>query len=357
MTKPGVETFTGPVPLTAIQRWFFERHHGELHHFNQALLLRPAQRFDEDRLREVLYKLQEHHDALRMTFSKVGEDVRQVNAGLDYPLSFQVIDLQDEGDATKRLETHAVSVQQSIDLEQGPLMKAVLYRLPAEDRLLLVIHHLVVDAVSWRILLQDLQRGYQQRLAGKEVELAPKSMSFQAWSTEVNKFALSQDLLAELPYWNQAAQVAVPRLPREIEIAGNLEGDSRSVSISLSEEQTAKLLTRTHHAYNTEINDLLLVALGRALTAWHGERATWLTLEGHGRDALTEKLDLGRTVGWFTSLYPFLLVLPTRDIGEQIKHVKEALRLVPANGTNYGILRYVAGRDWPTHYPLIHNRR
>ena len=338
-------TFTGPVPLTAIQRWFFERHHGELHHFNQALLLRPAQRFDEDRLREVLYKLQEHHDALRMTFSKVGEDVRQVNAGLDYPLSFQVIDLQDEGDAMKRLETHAVTVQQSIDLEQGPLMKAVLYRLPAEDRLLLVIHHLVVDAVSWRILLQDLQRGYQQRLAGKEIELAPKSMSFQAWSTEMNKFALSQDLLAELPYWNQAAQVAVPRLPREIEIADNLEGDSRSVSISLSEEETAKLLTRTHHAYNTEINDLLLVALGRALTAWQGERATWLTLEGHGRDALTEKLDLGRTVGWFTSLYPFLLVLPTTDIGEQIKHVKEALRLVPANGTNYGILRYVAGRD------------
>ncbi len=332
---------TGPVPLTAIQRWFFHRMHGEIHHFNQAVLLKSRRRADPDALRDALRAIHNHHDALRMTFSVSDGEVRQLNRDVDHPFSFEQIDFTSETDPTSALTASASRVQQSLDLECGPLMKAVLCRLPTTDRLLLVVHHLVVDGVSWRILLEDLETAYQQLLAGEAVELGPKSMSFKTWSEAVAAYSTSQKLLAELDYWCREDQVTATSLPRLHDVGAGLYGDSQSLATRLTEQQTEELLTQSHRAYHTEINDILLTALGRALGKWHGGRATWLTMEGHGREPLGQELDVHRTVGWFTAMYPFLLHVPAGDLGTQIKHVKESLRRVPGKGMNYGILRYV----------------
>src|SRR4029453_16186976 len=242
------EVVSGPVPLTAIQRWFFEEHDGDLHHFNQSVLLRVREHLDQESLRSVFRKLQKHHDGLRMTYRLAGGAVHQANSGLDHPLSFDLVDLRSKKEPTACLESHADEVQRSLDLENGPLMKVVLYRLETEDRILIVIHHLVVDGVSWRILLEDLQKGYRQRLEGKEIDFGPKTDSFKQWAEAVKTYGISKYLLQELNYWSGVLSAETPPLLKE----ENLYADCRSISKSLSREETQNLLSGIHHAYHTE---------------------------------------------------------------------------------------------------------
>ena len=339
----------GVVPMTPIQRWFFNTHDGDLHHFNQAVLLCSRDRVDEEALRSVLRKLQQHHDMLRATFKTGRGLVDQVVAGDDLPVWLDVLDLGDLPDANQALERAVDEVHRGFDLASGPLMHAVLFRLRHDDRLLLVIHHLVVDGVSWRILLEDLQRGYRQQLRGEEIDLGPKTDSYHRWANHLQRYATSPEVLSDRSYWSAVNRSDVPALPRIAEGAGtNLYGDCQTVSGRLSIEDTTRLLTQTHQAYNTEINDLLLTALGHALNRWHGRDATLITLEGHGREPLDSQLDVSRTVGWFTCLYPFLLSIPAGDLGAQIRHVRRALRSIPHKGLGFGILNHLAP---PEHRP------
>jgi amino acid adenylation domain-containing protein/non-ribosomal peptide synthase protein (TIGR01720 family) len=340
--QPPQQVVDGLVPLTPIQRWFFEEHAGELHHFNQAVLLKSSQRLDERAMQRVLWQLWEHHEALRMTYSFAAADISQTIGGGDATLGFELIDLQHEQDECAALQAHADRLQGSLNLEHGPLFKAVLYRLKHFDRLLLIIHHLVVDGVSWRILLEDLQRGYAQGLQGRVVELDPETDSFHRWAQELQRIAVSESVLADQAYWSNVLGQDAPAFPPDADGSGpNRHGDSETVHTTLSPEETSLLLTQTHQAYATEVNDLLLTALGRALPPRHGNRQALISLEGHGRERLDVDLDLSRTVGWFTCWYPFLLPTGEGDLGDQIGQVRQALREFPQRGLSFGILRYL----------------
>jgi non-ribosomal peptide synthase protein (TIGR01720 family) len=339
----GDQAVAGPVPLTAVQHWFFANHAGEIHHFNQAVLLRPEHRYVEGVLRAVLAGLHAHHDALRIIFPRRDGSIWPINEGPERPVSFEVVNLRDWSDGRDQLERHASAVQRSLDLEHGPLFRAVLYQLATSDRLLLVIHHLVIDGVSWRILLEDLGRGYRQGLEGAAIHLGPKSTSFRAWSEAQSRFAAGRGPLEELPYWESVRRAAAASaVPNATPPFANLYGDCRSLSDSLSAEETEHLIASAGSAYHTEVNDLLLVALGRVMSGRQSGCAAWVTIEGHGRESLEENLDVTRTVGWFTSMFPFLLGLPQSDLSAQIRHVKDALRSVPRKGAGYGILRHLA---------------
>ncbi|WP_263265164.1 condensation domain-containing protein, partial [Pseudomonas sp. RIT-PI-S] len=218
-------------------------------------------------------------------------------------------------------------------------------RLPdGSQRLLLAIHHLVVDGVSWRILLEDLHSAYQAAVAGQPPKLPAKTSAFKAWAERLQAHAQSPAMLDELAAWEAHLRGAPATLPCDRPAGRALVSLADSVRTSLPPAVTRQLLQQAPAAYRTQVNDLLLTALARVICRWSGEPSALLQLEGHGREQLFDDLDLSRTVGWFTSLYPVHLQ-PADDLSTSIKAVKEQLRSVPGKGLTYGLLRYMAAPD------------
>ncbi len=356
MSDQGV--VAGPVPLTAVQSWFFEHHQQGRNHYNQSELLYARKGFDEKALRAVLAKIQEHHDALRMRYRIDGEMIIQENAGLEIPLDFEVIDLRKVEGGIIQMESHINEIQASLDLCSGPLMRVVLYQLADGDRLLMIMHHLVIDGVSWRILSDDIAQGYRQYTQGEVIRFSPKTDSFQYWSEQIQHYSNTEALLQEKPFWHRIEEAVVNNLPRDFDLLSQPENECfahvQTVTIALSEEETTALLTQSNQAFNTQINDLLLTALARTMTQWHGGPKTSIMLEGHGREPILN-MNTSRTVGWFTSLYPVILELPELDhLGYQIKYIKELLRKIPNKGVGYGILKYITSPENKTDLSFAH---
>ena len=213
-----------------------------------------------------------------------------------------------------------------------------------------MVHHLAVDGVSWRPLLEDLETAYQQLKAGQTVQLPPKTTSFKAWAEQLQKYAGAESLRNELAYWKsvtepQRVAKAVEHPSSNDARAKNTEGSCRTLKFALSAAETQALLQQVPAAYNTQINDVLLTALARAWSQWSGSPVLFTNLEGHGRENLFDDVDLSRTVGWFTSIFPLRLELPAPgnrwEPGAALKAIKEQLRQVPQHGIGYGILRYL----------------
>ncbi|MQA57983.1 condensation domain-containing protein, partial [Pseudomonas piscis] len=220
-------------------------------------------------------------------------------------------------------------------LQEGPLLRGVLLTLADQSqRLLLAIHHLVVDGVSWRILLEDLQL----RLDGQP--LVAKTSSTQAWAEHLQSYARSPALQQELLYWQAQLQDGGASLPCDHPSMDLHNRHASSVSTRLDKASTQRLLQDAPVAYRTQINDLLLTALARVITRWTGETSVLVQLEGHGREDLFENIDLTRTLGWFTSVFPVKLT-PQPALADSIKFIKEQLRAVPNKGIGFGALRYL----------------
>ncbi|WP_055108260.1 non-ribosomal peptide synthetase [Paenibacillus ihumii] len=338
------ELVTGEAPLGPIQRWFFERNFTSLHHWNQAMMLSQPQGFDAEHLRKVFHRLTEHHDALRIVFTKREGDVVQTYQEMSAePFSMEIFHFENEPSLADRINEEASRIQASINLEQGPLLRLGLFKTGEGDHLLIVIHHLVVDGVSWRILFEDLAIGYQQSLAGKEIVFQAKTNSYRDWTNKLLEYAQSHKIMKQLPYWKQVEEADIPALPKDFAVQSNRWSDCGAVTVQLSAEETEALLKKAHRAYNTEMNDLLLAALGYSVKEWGGANQVLIELEGHGREELFRDLNVSRTVGWFTSLYPVVLNMEhSKDLSFQIKTIKEMLRNVPEKGTGYHILKYAA---------------
>ncbi|MET0398105.1 MAG: condensation domain-containing protein, partial [Longimicrobiaceae bacterium] len=338
---------TGEVPLTPVQRWFFEHEHGRADHWNQAWMLAPGEPLDLGALREAVDALQRHHDALRLRFAREADGGwRQWTAPAGDPAPVESVELAgvDAGDRAAALAAAADRAQASLDLAAGPIFRVVLFDLGAEgSRLLFCVHHLAVDGVSWRVLLEDLAAAYRLRRRGEPVRLPPKTTSFRAWAERLAEHAASPAAHAEAGYWRGVAAGPVPALPRDLH-GDNPEGGARAVSVTLTAEETRALLVEVPPVYRTQANDVLLAALARALGGWAGADEVLVDVEGHGREPLFADVDLSRTAGWFTSVFPVRLdARPSLDAGELLAAAKERLRAVPRRGIGYGILRYLAG--------------
>jgi non-ribosomal peptide synthase protein (TIGR01720 family) len=184
---------------------------------------------------------------------------------------------------------------------------------------------------------------HQQLSVGKVLQLPPKTSSFKHWAEHLINYAHSAELRQELTHWLATPRVQVGRLPVDSPEGANTVALARTVSVSLSTEETHALLQEVPRAYQTQINDALLTALAQALASWTGKHSLLIDLEGHGREELGEGVDLSRTVGWFTTLFPVLLQLEhTATPAEMLKSVKEQLRRIPRRGIGYGVLRYLS---------------
>ncbi len=339
---------TGDVPLTPVQRYFFEGPDLERGHFNQSVMLFSPDGFDEKTVKVVFSSIMDHHDALRMIYT-AGEagKINQVNRGTGVPLSLEVFDYtaMEPPEALPLLEEKAGEIQAGISLSSGPLMKLGLFRLQDGDRLLIALHHLVVDAVSWRILFEDIDsllHQYREQGSEEKLILPLKTDSYKQWAEELYTYARSGRLLKEKDYWKNLEKEDIPQPETDFDAENNLVKDCGTLSFRLSEEETRRLLSGVHTAFGTEINDILLTALGLGVKQAFGLQRAAVTLEGHGREEIFDHVDIKRTVGWFTSFYPVVLDCSVQSgTGRQIKEIKETLHRVPQKGIGYGILKYL----------------
>ena len=308
------ERVEGEVPLTPVQRRFFAEGRREPWRFNQAVLLASRERLERAPIAAALERLARHHDALRLRFVEEADGWHQRYAPAA-PVPLLEVDLPPEA-----LEAAVEQLQSGLDLQHGPLFTAALFHLGAEDRLLLTAHHLIVDAVSWRVLLEDLTAE----------KLPPKTTSWKRWA-ELLAASSSEE---EIPYWQ-----AIPTVP-PLPVDAHGEGGRATLTVELGAAETRALLQDAPEVYRTQANDLLLAALACAFVAWTGEDTLLVDLEGHGREEIFPGVDLSRTVGWFTTLFPVALRLgPGAGPRESILAVKETLRAVPGRGLGFGLLK------------------
>ncbi|MCP5048322.1 MAG: AMP-binding protein, partial [bacterium] len=342
---------TGPVPLTPIQHRFVENRSVHRHHFNQAVMLCSEEGFHPEAVEAVFAKLQNHHDALRMTYREEEGTLIQTNHDLEYPLSLEVHDLREAEDARREMEVLCNKIQSSIDLSKGPLMKLGLFHSDDGGRLLIAIHHLVVDGVSWRILFEDIETLFAQYKKEETLSLPLKSDSFKVWARELNRYSAGEPFLKEIDYWKEreGKAVSLPVIEKDFPVEENLTKDMSGFSFRLGKEETEQLLTGVNQAFGTEINDILLTALGLGVRETFGHRHLLIAQEGHGREDILigAEIDISRTIGWFTTVYPVLTDFSyAGDIARQVKEVKEELRRVPHKGIGYGILKYLTPPEY-----------
>ncbi|MFK0925969.1 amino acid adenylation domain-containing protein, partial [Pseudomonas aeruginosa] len=333
---------SGETVLLPFQRLFFEQPIPNRQHWNQSLLLKPREALNAKALEAALQALVEHHDALRLRFHETDGTwhAEHAEATLGGALLWRA-----EAVDRQALESLCEESQRSLDLADGPLLRSLLVDMAdGGQRLLLVIHHLVVDGVSWRILLEDLQRAYQQSLRGEAPRLPGKTSPFKAWAGRVSEHARGESMKAQLQFWRELLEGAPAELPCEHPQGALEQRFATSVQSRFDRSLTERLLKQAPAAYRTQVNDLLLTALARVVCRWSGASSSLVQLEGHGREELFADIDLSRTVGWFTSLFPVRLS-PVADLGESLKAIKEQLRAIPDKGLGYGLLRYLAGEE------------
>ncbi|MCC5666140.1 SDR family NAD(P)-dependent oxidoreductase [Nostoc sp. CHAB 5784] len=341
---------TGSLPLTPIQHNFFEQNQPEPHHKNISVFLEVLQVLDPALLEQALQQLLIHHDTLRLRFIPSESGWQQVNASPQEVIPFTYIDLSALSTEIQKSaqEVAAAELQTSLNLCEGPTVRVALFELGANkpSRLLIIIHHSTVDPASWRILLEDLETACQQLSHGKAIELPQKTTSFKQWALQLEEYAQSAELHKRQNNWLSERHKEVSRLPMDYPGGLNTVVSEQTLSIMLNSQETQALLQEVPAVYRTNTQEILLSALVQSFAQWTGVNLLLVDLEENGREVSTggiDNVDISRSVGWFTILYPVLLDLEKSDNpGDALKAVKEQFRRISNKGIDYGVLRYLS---------------
>ncbi len=332
--------------LLPIQQDFFEADIPRRTHWNQSVLLHSDAPIDPAALAAALHALMQAHPALTMRYAQHSDGWRQLHGELPTLQAIAERIVSARAADAEQLLALCESAQRSLDLEHGLVLRAVLVDMgQAGWRLLLVAHHLVIDGVSWRVLLEDLQHAYAHACATPEqpLQLPAEEAGLAEWGEALAAYA--PVAAQRIDHWLGLAGCPV-QLPSDPARAGE-EGasaclaDQQSVLLRLTPALTQTLIGEAHSAWRTQVNDLLLAALARALAAWGASQLLLVDLEGHGREALGDGAatpDLSRTVGWFTSVFPLALEASGTPLATLLR-TKESLRALPNKGLDFGVLR------------------
>nr|WBO80847.1 amino acid adenylation domain-containing protein [Streptomyces sp. SBE_14.2] len=350
------EDGTGEPAVTPVMLDLYERG-GPTDDFHQAALLQTPADADAARLAATLRAVLDHHDVLRSrTVAGDGGPRLEIapRGCVDAAALLTRVDIADvaPGDLMDVIAATQVRVQGELSPADGRMTRAVWFDAgPGRPgRLLLLVHHLAVDGVSWRVLREDLKEAWTALAEGREPALAPVRTSFRRWSAELAKEALSERRTAELPLWRSVLATEDPQLAdRPLDPAVDVVGTARSLTLSLPHDVCGPLLGAVPALFHAGVEEVLLTALGSAVARWRRERgrgegsAVLVGLEGHGREEIVPGADLSRTVGWFTSLYPVAVDPGPEggDPGAALKRVKEQVRAVPDKGIGFGLLRHL----------------
>lgn len=331
----------GKIPLTPIQEYFFSNHIIHKNHFNQSIVISKEGFLDEKMVTEMFFKIQNTHDSLKTVYKNVNGIIQPEILSGDLPLSLLKFDCVGCENTEEYIKEKSNIIQQGIDLGKGPMMKIGLFHLHKETRILIVIHHLAIDTVSWRILMEDMGMLYEQYMNKEKLEIISEETSYGLWAKKLKDYANSEEFSKQIDYWNSKPLIHPIKLDiNNSEQSGVL--DSRSISFSLSKETTHHLKTKVNNAFGTNINDILITGLCLGLNKTFKMQKIAIAMEGHGREDIFKELNLSRTTGWFTSLFPiFIDVEESNDLSDHIKNVKENLHKIPNKGIGYGILNFL----------------
>ncbi|HID0890122.1 TPA: condensation domain-containing protein, partial [Clostridium botulinum] len=337
-------TIEGIMSLTPVQRQLIESENEGFNNFNESRILYSKEGLKEDILKIVFTKIFNHHDAFRIIIKNEQGKTYLYNRGINEKLyDFYNYDLKNAKNLEKEIENKCNSIQQSIDIEKGSIIKLALFKTKIGDYLSIFVHQFVIDEITWRIILEDLTNGYKALNEGKSFELPKKTTSFKEWSEKQNEYANSPKFLRELNYWKEIALQPVQSIPKKIK-EYNIKNQN-TVIVSLDELKTKKLLSKVNKAYNTETEDILISALSIATKKWTNLDKLGITLQGNGRENILQDVDVTRTAGCFTSYYPVVLDLDSEDIGKTIINTRDNLRSIPNKGIGYGMLKYLTRKN------------
>ncbi|MEU8877096.1 amino acid adenylation domain-containing protein [Streptomyces javensis] len=365
-----VSAGVGDVPLTPIIHWMRERG-GRPDRFSQTNMIVVPADVGERRLRSALQTVLDHHDALRMRLRRTGGVVWSLEVpergAVRVADCLRRVDLTglDEERARARMAEETKGAWDRLDPEAGLMLQAVWFDAGPDvsGRLLLTVHHLAVDGVSWRILLPDLTAAWSAQTDGGASGLDAVGTSFREWAQRLSDAAQRPERIEELKFWlDTLAEPDAALADRPLDPRRDITATAKRLLLTLPAEETSALLTTVPAAFHARINDVLLSAFAAAVAQWRAQRGhqaghVLVNLEGHGREELDEGVDLSRTVGWFTSLFPVRLDPGPHDwaeyraggpaTGRVLKRVKEQLRALPDNGIGFGLLRYLNPQTAP----------
>lgn len=344
---------SGRVPLTPIQRWFFEQSLLAPHYWNQSLRLTVPDHFDPDVFELSLRHVVLHHDALRLRFEKGGGETQarlDGDAQQHGPRLARCDGRRLEPDAWRsRTKQFEMSLNEQTHLTDGQLVHAAFLQGPdADEYLILTIHHLAMDALSWPVLLEDLSTIYRQLSRRDAPQLPPKTASYQQWAKQLTDFSQSAELLEEIDFWKRMTPEPGLQLPNELSVAeADSQSGSHEIRTTWRAEETSLLVSQTGRHRGAAPHEILLAALALTVAKWRSANLVTLAMETHGREAIAKNTSVSRTVGWFTSLFPLTLDLSVEDApAEMIRSMRRQLRHVPRGGIGYGCLRYLHGQQF-----------
>jgi iturin family lipopeptide synthetase A len=337
----------GEVPLAPVQRWFFDQSFTDMNHWNQSITLNRPGRFDEALTRQTLERLICHHDALRMTFKQTAGGIRQRCQRKESPaFGFrtggysETVDPETIQAGFADRERWIETAHQAINLEHGPLVQVILWRTPEEDALTLIVHHLVTDAVSWRILLDDFYDIYNALENKREPKLPDKTNSYKHYVNMMKQYTSSETAQRELIYWVEQSLRPASQLPRDLATGNGTVRDAEVSVLHFTESATA-LIKNSALRCGGDIPALLLTAWGYAVSCTGVKDGIWVHLEGHGREALAGHPDYTRTVGWFTSHYPvYLNAAAAAEPAGYAAQLHSELQQLPNKGAGYNAIKY-----------------
>lgn len=345
---------TGAFSLIPIQSWLFERIKIDPQQWNQTLLLSANEHLDVLSLERALQKLLAQHDALRSTFNKNSkEQWQQAFMPLNSNLPLQIVNIstKTEEQQNQQILHDIETINQSMQLESGQLFSVVLFITDSgfDNKLVLVAHHLIIDNESWRVVLEDLQHCWLNFANNQPIDLPEKTSSFKLWSEKLQQYASTNPLLAEQDYWQLQDANRSAKIPRDIvnDSQANTAKTTQIFNQSFDLQTSNALLKELPKTHKIEVRDSIICALICAINEWAESQSIVIDMEGHGREQLFEDVDISRTVGWFTSVFPVLFELvPTANIAQHLTNIQQTIKGIPNKGIGHGIIKeYVADSE------------
>ncbi|CAN7459412.1 amino acid adenylation domain-containing protein [Peribacillus frigoritolerans] len=331
----------GKAPFTPIQSWFFTQQINNYNHWNQSVTLKGYPELNEKRLQRIMAHIVRHHDGLRSRFNRE-ESFSQVDKHIDtsenWTLNYVNLSNLNKDQQEREIARIGIGAQQGINIINGPLMKIVCINTGKNEHVIIwIIHHLLVDGVSWRILIEDFDRLYIQDINNQELKLDNKTTSYKEWANNLNEYKNSTPLGIKEYWLNEHETVYENALVK----TGNVY-DGKSFEMKLNKEITNKIYNDMTKAYKASIDEIYLSIFTALIGKYFNKKDIHFTLEGHGREELFAGVDLSRTVGWFTTMCP-VYIENKESISNTIQGTKKKLRTLPNKGIEYGIITELCG--------------